>query len=91
MSILARWNVGPRTLACWENRVIEVVDELEVVEGFAVGRSVNVWAVEGRGWLVINVDELGKYWESGIAEKEGWRGRWIARWVINVEWIAHSC
>lgn len=67
-----------------------MVDELEVVEGFAVGRSVNIWAVEGRGWLVVNVHELGEHRESGIAQKEGRRGRWIARWVISVERIAHS-
>ena len=66
-----------------------MVNELEVVEEFAVGRSVNIWAVEGRGWLVVNVHELGKHWESGIAQKEGRRGRWIARWVISVERIAH--
>jgi len=64
---------------------------VEVVEDFAVGRSVNVWAINGRGWLVINIHELGKHWESGIVEKEGRRRGWIARWVVIVEGIAHGC
>ena len=63
-----------------------MVDKLEVVEGFAVGRSMNVWAVEGRGRLVVNVG-LGKHWEGGIVKKEGRRGRRIA----NIEVIAHGC
>lgn len=67
-----------------------MVDELEVVEGFVAGRSVNIWAVEGRGWLIVNVHELGKHRESSIAQKESGRGRWIARWVISVEEIAHG-
>lgn len=63
-----------------------MIDELEVVEGFAVGRSVKVWAVEGRGRLVVNVG-LGKHWEGGIVKKEGRRGGRIA----SVEVIAHGC
>ena len=64
-----------------------MIEELEVVEGFAVGRSVNVWAVVGRGRLVVNVDDgLGKHRENGIVKKEGRGGSWIA----SVEVIAHD-
>lgn len=68
-----------------------MVDKSEVAEDFAVGRSVNVWAVGGRGRLVVNVDELGKHWEGGIAEKESRRGRWVAGRVVSVEGKAHRC
>ena len=84
--ILAGWRVGRHTIACCENRVVEVIDELEVVEGFAVGRSVNVWAVVGGGREVVNVDGLGEHWENSIVKKEGRRGSWIA----CVEVIAHD-
>ena len=62
-----------------------MVDELEVVEGFTVWRSINVWAVEGRGRLVVNVG-LGQHWKGGIVKKEGRRGRRIA----SVEVIVHG-
>jgi hypothetical protein len=68
-----------------------VADESEVVEGFTVGRSMNVWAVEGRGRLVVNVEELGEHWEGGIVKKEGRRGSWIAWWVVSVEGVTHGC
>lgn len=63
-----------------------MIDELEVVEGFAVGRSVNVWAVVGRRRLVVNVDGLSEHWENSIVKKEG-RG---SRWIASVEVIAHD-
>ena len=67
------------------------MDGFEVLEDFAVGRSVNIWAVEGRDWLVVNIHELSKHWEGCVAEKEGRRGRWIAWWAVGVGGIAHGC
>lgn len=62
-----------------------------MVESLAVWGSVNVWTVEGRGRLVVNVHEWGKHWESSIAKKESRRGCWITWWVVGVEGIAHGC
>jgi hypothetical protein len=62
-----------------------MVDELEVLEGFAVGRSMYFWAVDGRGWLVVNIHEFGEHWKGSIVEKEGWCSGWIAWWVVSVE------